>query len=105
VLIGPNSTYTARANDSYLESKIKTQMIFTQELPSNSMAIVAEGSSVYLMGILTQKEADIAKKVASNSSGVKEVFVYFDIISDAEKARLEKQGKAEESQPTGPRFQ
>jgi osmotically-inducible protein OsmY len=105
LVIGSNSTYTARANDSYLESKIKTQMIFTEQLPSNSMAIVAEGSSVYLMGILTQKEADIAKKVASNASGVKEVFVYFDIISDAEKARLDKQGKADESQPTSPKFQ
>ena len=102
LVIGPNSSYTARANDSYLESKIKTQMIFTEELPSNSMAIVAEGSSVYLMGILTQKEADIAKKVASNSSGVKEVFVYFDIISDAEKVRVEKQGKADETQPSSP---
>jgi len=102
LVIGPNSSYTARANDSYLESKIKTQMIFTEELPSNSMAIVAEGSSVYLMGILAQKEADIAKKVASNSSGVKEVFVYFDIISDAEKVRLEKQGKADETQPSSP---
>jgi osmotically-inducible protein OsmY len=100
--IGANSTYTARANDSYLESKIKTQMIFTEQLPSNSMAIVAEGSSVYLMGILTQKEADIAKKVASNAGGVKEVFVYFDIISDAEKTRLDKQGKADEAQPSSP---
>ena len=99
LVIGPNSTFTARANDSYLESKIKTQMIFTDKLPSNSMAIVAEGSSVYLMGILTQNEAAIAKKVTSNVDGVKDVFVYFDIISDAEKTRLEKQGKADESQP------
>lgn len=99
LVVGPNSTYTARANDSYLESKIKTQMIFTDKLPSNSMAIVAEGSSVYLMGILTQNEAAIAKKVASNVDGVKDVYVYFDIISDVEKARLEKQGKADESQP------
>ena len=99
LVVGPNSSYTARANDSYLESKIKTQMIFTDKLPSNSMAIVAEGSSVYLMGILTQNEAAIAKKVASNVDGVKDVYVYFDIISDAEKARLEKQGKADESQP------
>ena len=99
LVVGPNSTYTARANDSYLESKIKTQMIFTDKLPSKSMAIVAEGSSVYLMGILTQNEAAIAKKVASNVDGVKDVYVYFDIISDAEKARLEKQGKADESQP------
>ena len=102
IVIGPNSTYTARANDSYLESKIKTQMIFTDKLPSNSMSIVAEGTSVYLMGILTQSEADLAKKVASNTNGVKDVYVYFDIISNTEKNRLEKQGKAEESQPNSP---
>jgi len=102
LIIGPNSSYTSRANDSYLESKIKTQMIFTEQLPSNSMAIVAEGSSIYLMGILTQSEADLAKKIASNTSGVKDVYVYFDIISNAEKARLEKQGKADESQPNSP---
>ena len=99
LIIGPNSTYTIRANDSYLESKIKAQMIFTDRLPSNSMAIVAEGSSIYLMGILTQQEAVIAKKVASNANGVKDVYAYFDIISEAEKSRLEKQGKADESQP------
>ena len=97
--IGPNSTYTVRANDSYLESKIKAQMILTDKLPSNSMAIIAEGSSIFLMGILTQHEAGIAKKVASNANGVKDVYAYFDIISEAEKSRLEKQGKADESQP------
>ena len=106
LVIGPNSSYTARANDSYLESKIKTQMVFTDKLPSNSMAIVAEGSSVYLMGILTQSEADLAKKIASNTNGVKDVYVYFDIISEEEKVRLEKQGKADQTQPnTPPKFQ
>jgi len=98
LLVGPNSSYSSRANDSYLESKIKTQMIFTEKLPSNSMAIVAEGSSVYLMGILTQGEAELAKKITSNTNGVKDVYVYFDIISDAEKTRLEKVGKADQSQ-------
>lgn len=102
LFIGPNSTYTARANDSYLESKIKTQMIFTDQLPSNSMIIVAEGSSVYLMGMLTQSEAELAKKVTSNTNGVKDVYAYFDIISEAEKVRLEKQGKADQTQPSSP---
>ena len=102
LVIGPNSSYTSRANDSYLESKIKTQMVFTDQLPSNSMVIVAEGSSVYLMGILTQSEADLAKKIASNTNGVKDVYVYFDIISEEEKVRLEKQGKADQTQPSSP---
>jgi hypothetical protein len=77
-------------------------MIFTDKIPSNSMAIVAEGGSVYLMGILTQNEADMAKKVTSNVNGVKDVYAYFDIISEQEKIRLEKQGKADESQPNSP---
>ena len=102
LVVAPNSSYTSRANDSYLESKIKTQMVFTDQLPSNSMVIVAEGSSVYLMGILTQSEADLAKKIASNTNGVKDVYVYFDIISEAEKVRLEKQGKADQTQPSSP---
>ena len=102
LIIGPNSSFTARANDAYLESKIKTQMIFTENLPSNSMAIIAEGSSVYLLGILTQDEADLAKKIASNTNGVKDVYVYFDIISEAEKTRLEKEGKAAQSQSDSP---
>lgn len=102
LMIGPNSSYTARANDAYLESKIKTQMIFTEKLPSNSMSIIAEGSSIYLMGILTQNEADLAKKIASNTNGVKDVYVYFDVISETEKMRLEKQGKAEQTQPSSP---
>ena len=102
LVIGPNSSYTSRANDSYLESKIKTQMVFTDQLPSNSMVIVAESSSVYLMGILTQSEADLAKKVASNANGVKDVYVYFDIISEEEKVRLEKQGKADQTQSSSP---
>ena len=106
LMIGPNGSYTARANDAYLESKIKTQMIFTEKLPSNSMSIIAEGSSIYLMGILTQNEADLAKKIASNTNGVKDVYVYFDIISETEKMRLEKQGKAESTQPsTPPKYQ
>lgn len=102
LVIGPNSSYTSRANDSYLESKLKTQMIFTDQLPSNSMTIVAEGSSIYLLGILTQGEADLAKKIASNTNGVKDVYAYFDIISEEEKVRLEKQGKADQTQPSSP---
>ncbi|WP_114690304.1 BON domain-containing protein [Polynucleobacter necessarius] len=102
LVIGSNTSYTSRANDSYLESKIKTQMIFADQLPSNSIIIVAEGSSVYLMGMLTQSESELAKKVTRNTNGVKDVYAYFDIISEAEKVRLEKQGKADQTQPSSP---
>jgi len=44
----------------------------------------------------------LAKKIASNTNGVKDVYVYFDIISEEEKNRLEKQGKADQTQPNSP---
>jgi hypothetical protein len=102
VLISPNSSYTSRALDSWMVSRIKTRMIFEKDLPSNSMSIVAESGRVYLMGILTANEAQKAKFIAADTSDVKEVFVYFDIISPAEKARLEQTGKGETSQPSSP---
>lgn len=99
IVIGPNSSLGQRASDTYLASSIKTQLIFSPEIPSNSMNISVEGGKVYLMGILTQQEADQAKQIVSKVNGVKQVFAFFDIISEAEKQRLEKEGKARTSQP------
>jgi hypothetical protein len=51
------------------------------------------------MGMLTQQEADKAKQLVSKVNGVRQVTAFFDIISEAEKQRLEKEGKARTSQP------
>lgn len=99
IVIGPNSSLGQRASDAYLASNIKTQLIFSPDVPSNSMNISVESGKVYLMGILTQQEADRAKQIVSKVSGVKQVFAFFDIISEAEKRRLEQEGKARTSQP------
>jgi osmotically-inducible protein OsmY len=99
IIIGPNSTFGARASDSYLASSIKTQLVFSADIPSNSMNISVEGGRVYLMGMLTQQEADKAKQLVSKVNGVRQVIAFFDIISEAEKQRLEKEGKARTSQP------
>ena len=99
IMIGPNSTIGARASDSYLASSIKTQLVFTADIPSNSMNISVGGGRVYLMGILSQQEAEKAKQIVSKVNGVKQVFAFFDIISESEKQRLEKEGKARTSQP------
>lgn len=99
IIIGPNSTIGARASDSYLASSIKTQLVFMADIPSNSMNISVKGGRVYLMGILSQQEAEKAKQIVSKVNGVKQVFAFFDIISESEKQRLEKEGKARTSQP------
>ncbi|MCE7504914.1 BON domain-containing protein [Polynucleobacter sp. IMCC30063] len=100
--IGPISSYTARANDAYLTSKIKTEMIFTNNLPSNSMVIVTEGTNVYMLGILTAAEAASAKKIASSTNGVKAVYTFFDLISEADKERIDQANKNSAAAATKP---
>ena len=102
LVVGPNSSYTARANDAYLTSKIKAEMIFTNNLPSNSMDIVTEGTNVYMLGILTAAEAASAKKIASSTNGVKAVYTFFDLISEADKERIDEANKNASATSTKP---
>jgi len=45
---------------------------------------VAEGGTVYLMGRVTKREADMAVDVARNTSGVQKVIKVFEILTDDE---------------------
>lgn len=90
----PTST-SVRFSDSSLYALLKSRLVATTDVPSNSMKIVVENGRVYLMGIATELEAKAAGVVASKTSdSIKEVNQYFDIITEEEKRKLE--GKAAE---------
>ena len=91
LVAAPNSTLTARANDTFLTTRIKALYVADQAVPSNSMKIVTEASKVYLMGIVTDAEANKAVDIARQVPGVKQVTKLFDIISEADKRRLDGQ--------------
>ena len=103
IQVGPLSSVTARVSDSSLYALIKGKFVATTDIPSNSMKIVVEAGKVYLLGLATELEAKAAAVVASQvSSNVKEVVKLFDIISDEERDRLDKE-RMGESQSGGPR--
>ena len=87
----PLSGLSARANDTYLTTRIKGSMIAQEGVPSNSMRVVTEASKVYLMGIVTEAEAERAVNIARGVPGVKQVTKVFDLISEADKRRLDGQ--------------
>lgn len=89
MVAAPISSLSARANDSYLTTRIKTTLIATEGVPSNSMKVVTEASKVYLMGIVTEAEANRAVEIARSVPGVKQVTKVFDLISEADKKRLD----------------
>ena len=85
----PISGLSARANDSYLTTRIKGAFVATEGIPSNSMKVITEASKVYLMGIVTDAEANRAVEIARSVPGVKQVTKVFDLISEADKKRLD----------------
>jgi osmotically-inducible protein OsmY len=86
VIVGPPRSMSGRSNDALLTSKVKASFIDAKDLFSNALKVVTSNDVVYLMGRVTQREADRAAEVARGVSGVRKVVKVFEIVSDAELA-------------------
>src|SRR3990172_8302153 len=75
------SSYTARGNDSYLTSKVKARFIDNSgSFGANHVKVVTEGGAVYLLGLVTRKEAEAAVEIARTTGGVQKVVRMFEYI-------------------------
>ncbi len=73
---GPTSSLT-RTSDAWITTKIRTEMVANSDLKSSSIKIVTENGVVYLMGMVSQSQADIAVDIARKVSGVQRVIKVF----------------------------
>jgi osmotically-inducible protein OsmY len=87
--VGFTSSISSRSNDTYITSKVKTSLIDAKDIQSNAIKVVTERGNVYLMGIVSQHEADRASDVARGVSGVKKVVRVFQVVSDNELALIQ----------------
>jgi osmotically-inducible protein OsmY len=78
-IAGPTS-YGSRSNDSYITSKVKARLLDAKVVQANYVKVVTENSVVYLMGIVTRKEADEAVEIASTTGGVRKVVKVFEYL-------------------------
>ncbi len=78
--IGPNSELSARAKDTYITSKVKTEFIGKNLFPATYVKVITEAGTVYLMGIVSKKEAEDATNLARHISDVKQVIKVFEYI-------------------------
>lgn len=78
--IGPKTTMSSRANDAYLTSKVKAQFVSENRFQANFVKVVTENSVVYLLGYVTQNEAEAAVEIARNTSGVAKVVKVFEYM-------------------------
>ncbi len=75
----PIGTFT-RSNDALITANVKTRMLTTTDLKSNQFKIATENGTVYIMGLTTRKQADMAVNTARQSTGVKQVIKLIEYI-------------------------
>ncbi|MEP6607434.1 MAG: BON domain-containing protein [Burkholderiaceae bacterium] len=84
LVVAPPSTFRDRTDDNTLGARVRASFVSTREIAFNSVDIITERRIVYLMGLVTQKESEVAALVASRVPGVQQVVKLFDIGSAAE---------------------
>ncbi len=77
ITIAAPSSMVARTSDSYITSKVKTQMFTSSELSSIDIKVVTEKGVVYLMGIVSRAESEVATEIARQTGGVQKVVKLF----------------------------
>lgn len=86
----PASSLSSRSNDVVIQGRVKAKLIDARDLLSNAFYVVVERGQVFLMGRVTEREADRATEIARDISGVRKVVRAFEIISEEELARYSK---------------
>jgi osmotically-inducible protein OsmY len=86
-VMGPSSM-TARSNDTILTSKVKASFIDAKDLQAQAVKVVTERGTVYLMGRVTEREANRATELARGVPGVQKVVKVLEILTEAELAAL-----------------
>jgi osmotically-inducible protein OsmY len=75
-----NTAILSRTNDSWLATKTKSALIANKDIKSLKVKTIVEDGVVYLMGLVSQAEANNIANVVSNIGGVKEVVRVFEYI-------------------------
>lgn len=83
LVVAPSSSLSERSNDTYITSKVKASMVSENRFPANYVKVVTENSVVFLMGLVTHKEADDAVEIARGISGVDKVVKVFEYLDEA----------------------
>ncbi len=84
----PNSTLGVRSSDSLLTGRVKASMIDAKDLYANAFKVLTERGVVYMLGRVSQREADRATEIARTTPGTQRVVRVFEIISEEELQRL-----------------
>jgi len=86
--LGDKPSIGARSNDAVLGGKVKATLVDAKDVQANAFKVVTDRGVVYLMGRVTEREAQRGTDIARSVSGVQRVVRVFEILTEAELAAL-----------------
>lgn len=71
---------TTITKDSWITSMVRSKLLTSNQVPSGNVKVITENGEVFLLGLVTEQEANAAAKIASTISGVDRVTTVFSYI-------------------------
>ena len=78
--VAGNNSAMARTNDAWLTAKVKSRLLLSGDTPGMRTKVVTENGVVYLMGLLTREEADMAVQKVQKVGGVQKIVKIIEYI-------------------------
>ncbi|MDE2372578.1 MAG: BON domain-containing protein, partial [Burkholderiales bacterium] len=92
--IAGNSSIGSRSNDTLITTKVKATLVDAKDLQANAFKVVTERGIVYLMGMVTEREATRAAELVRGIPGVQKVVRVFEILTEDQLANISHQSPA-----------
>jgi osmotically-inducible protein OsmY len=80
IALGNPATESQHLHDTWFTTKIKSRLLAENALHSAKMKIVTEDGVVYIMGLVTKGQGNLAAQVVSEMDGVKRVVKLFEYV-------------------------
>lgn len=89
IAVMPNSSLTSRSSDAIVTSKVKATLFDAKDVQGNAFKVVTERGTVYLMGVVTERELNRATELARSISGVDKVVRVAEVVSEEQLKALQ----------------
>lgn len=93
------SSLSNRSNDALVTSKVKATLVDAGDISANAFKVLTERGTVYLMGRVTEREAERASDLARSISGVQKVVKVLEVITDSELGQIDPKAVPKASRP------
>lgn len=94
VQVAGNASYGSRATDATVTGRVKARFLDASKFSPVHVKVVTENGVVYLLGLVTESEANEAVEVARTTSGVRKVVKVFEYCKPNETACAPRDKKA-----------